>query len=99
MGAKKDLVTYHRLVLAALDTTSSVVIGCYTNEIDLLKREGAFWLLDLLEVCPMNMRNMVLVLVLDLLENPATVEHLNTWRGKGEKTLPKLLLHMWCEEE
>ena len=39
MGAKKDLVTYHRLVLAALDTTSSVVIGCYTNEIDLLKRE------------------------------------------------------------
>lgn len=75
------------------------VVGCYSTEDYYLEREGVFLLVDLLEVCPKNMHNLILGCLLDLCENPKTVNHVLTWRGKGNSTVAHLLCEIWRAEE
>lgn len=88
-----------KLVLYATDCIWSSVIGCYMNEITFLEKEGAFLLLDLLQECPENMQNVVLGTILDLTENTNCLPHVMLWRGRNEKTVGKLLVDLWKEEE
>jgi len=89
----------HKLVLAAADCIWSSILGCYMNEVTFLEREGAFFLLDLLEICPKSMRNVFLGTLLDLSENEKTMSHILLWRGKNDLTVGKLLVNIWTEEE
>ncbi|XP_046371006.1 cilia- and flagella-associated protein 69-like [Haliotis rufescens] len=90
---------HHRLLLAAVDCAWCAVVGCYSTEDYYLEREGVFLLVDLLEVCPKNMHNLILGCLLDLCENPKTVNHVLTWRGKGNSTVAHLLCEIWRAEE
>eukprot|EP00795_Rhopilema_esculentum_P014666 gene14666-5755_t len=89
----------HRLMLAAVDCVWSSVVGCFVNETAFLEKEGLFLLLDLLEVCPENMRNLVLGAILDICENPRALPHVKLWRGKEDCTVGQLLIKIWRHEE
>ena len=98
INIRKDPLS-NRIVLSTIDCLGAAVVGCYMNEIFFLKREGAFMLLDLLDMCPENMKNIVLVTIADLVENNNAIPHLMMWRGNTEKTVAKALIGMWADEE
>ena len=45
------------------------------------------------------MHNLIMGCLLDLCENPKTINHVLTWRGKDGATAAHLLCHMWRKEE
>ena len=45
------------------------------------------------------MHNLVLGCLLDLCENPKVMPHLQSWRGKDNKSAACLFSRMWREEE
>ncbi|RUS81453.1 hypothetical protein EGW08_010793 [Elysia chlorotica] len=90
---------HHKLLLASIDCTWCAIVGCYITEDYFLEKEGVFLLFDLLEVCPKNMHNVILGCLLDLCENPKTVNHVLTWRGKDGCTASHLLCQIWRQEE
>ena len=45
------------------------------------------------------MHNVILGCLLDLCENPKTVNHVLTWRGKDGCTASHLLCQVWRQEE
>ncbi|GFS17857.1 cilia- and flagella-associated protein 69-like [Elysia marginata] len=90
---------HHKLLLASIDCTWCAIVGCYITEDYFLEKEGVFLLFDLLEVCPKNMHNVILGCLLDLCENPKTVNHVLTWRGKDGCTASHLLCQVWRQEE
>jgi len=90
---------HHKLLLASIDCTWCAIVGCFVTEDYFLEKEGVFLLFDLLEVCPKNMHNVILGCLLDLCENPKTVNHVLTWRGKDGCTASHLLCQIWRLEE
>lgn len=90
---------HHKLLLASIDCTWCAIVGCFVTEDYFLEKEGVFLLFDLLEVCPKNMHNVILGCLLDLCENPKTVNHVLTWRGKDGCTASHLLCQIWRQEE
>ncbi|KAI8483595.1 Cilia and flagella associated protein 69 [Branchiostoma belcheri] len=90
---------HNRLLLATVDCAWCAIIGSFQTEDLFLEKEGVFLLYDLLEVCPKNMQNVVLGCILDLCENPKTMVHINTWRGKKDRSAPNLLIEIWRTEE
>ncbi|WAQ94009.1 CFA69-like protein [Mya arenaria] len=75
------------------------IVGCYSTEDYLLEKEGIFLLIDLLEACPKNMHNLILGCLLDLCENPKTIHHVLTWRGKENSSAAHLFCETWRGEE
>ncbi len=69
------------------------------NENYFLEKEGVFYLLDILEVSPKSMQNLVLGCILDLMDNAKTLAHLMQWEGKNNQKIAHLLCHIWREEE
>jgi len=90
---------HHKLLLASIDCTWCAIVGCFVTEDYFLEKEGVFLLFDLLEVCPKNMHNVLLGCLLDLCENPKTVQHVLTWRGAQGQTASHLLCQVWRTEE
>lgn len=90
---------HHKLLLAAIDCTWCSIVGCYITEDYFLEKEGVFLLFDLLEVCPKNMHNLIMGCLLDLSENPKTINHVLTWRGRDSSSATHLLCHIWRKEE
>lgn len=90
---------HHRLLLASVDCVWCAVIGCYTTEDYFLEIEGVFLLIDLLQECPKGMHNLFLGCLLDLCENPKTVHHVVTWRGKNNISAAHLFCEIWRNEE
>ncbi|CAL1536351.1 unnamed protein product [Lymnaea stagnalis] len=90
---------HHKLLLTSIDCTWCSIVGCYITEDYFLEKEGVFLLLDLLEICPKNMHNVILGCLLDLCENPKTINHVLAWRGKTGSTASHLLCQIWCQEE
>ncbi|KAH9499307.1 Cilia- and flagella-associated protein 69 [Bulinus truncatus] len=90
---------HHKLLLTSIDCTWCSIIGCYVTEDYFLEKEGVFLLFDLLEVCPKNMHNIIIGCLLDLCENPKTVNHILAWRGKSGTTASHLLCQLWRQEE
>ena len=57
-------------------------MGCSLNEAAFLTREGAFQILDLLEISPVALRNLLLGCLLDIGENPKALLHIQSWQGQ-----------------
>lgn len=45
------------------------------------------------------MHNLLLGCLLELCENPKTIPHIHTWRGKEDSSAPHLFIQMWRYEE
>ncbi|XP_058948319.1 cilia- and flagella-associated protein 69 [Pocillopora verrucosa] len=90
---------HHQLLLSAVDSVWSAVLGCYITEQLFLENDGVFHLMDLLEICPLTMQNLVLGCLVDLCENSKALAHVQSWRGKKQITAGKLLVELWKKEE
>ncbi|XP_050388470.1 cilia- and flagella-associated protein 69 [Patella vulgata] len=90
---------HHRLLLASVDAAWCAIVGCFLTEDYFLERSGVFLLFDLLELVPKSMYNLILGCLLDLCENPKTMNHVLTWRGKDNSTAAHLLCHIWRNED
>lgn len=90
---------HHQLLLSAVDCVWSAVLGCYLTEQLFLESDGVFHLMDLLEICPLTMQNLVLGCLVDLCENIKALAHVQSWRGKKQISAGKLLTELWKKEE
>ncbi|KAI8777748.1 cilia- and flagella-associated protein 69 isoform X1 [Biomphalaria glabrata] len=90
---------HHKLLLTSIDCAWCSTVGCYVTEDYFLEKEGVFLLFDLLEVCPKNMHNIIIGCLLDLCENPKTVNHILAWRGKSGTSASHLLCELWRQDE
>ncbi|XP_078375930.1 cilia- and flagella-associated protein 69-like [Oculina patagonica] len=90
---------HHQLLLSAVDCVWSAVLGCYLTEQLFLENDGVFHLMDLLEICPLTMQNLVLGCLVDLCENAKALAHVQAWRGAKQITAGKLLVELWKKEE
>jgi len=94
-----------QLLLGVLDCLFNAVYGLDIAEEKFLELEGAFLLIDLLEKVPHQMHQVVLSCLVELSENPRSLQHLLTWRsskvelGKTPITLPQVLIQLWKAEE
>ena len=94
-----------QLLLGVLDCLFNAVFGLDIAEENFLQLEGAFLLIDLLEKVPYQMHQVVLSCLVELSENPRSMQHLLTWRssnvraGQSPITLPQLLIQLWKDEE
>ncbi|KAE8596112.1 hypothetical protein XENTR_v10015973 [Xenopus tropicalis] len=90
---------HNKLIFCTLDCVWCCVIGCFSSEDYFLEKEGMFIILDLLALNMKSMNNLVLGILVEFCDNPKTIAHITTWRGKKNETAPKLLLDMWIQEE
>ncbi|XP_069815620.1 metalloreductase STEAP2 isoform X3 [Dendropsophus ebraccatus] len=90
---------HNKLIFCTLDCVWSCIIGCFSSEDYFLEKEGMFIILDLLELNLKSMNNLVLGILVEFCDNPKTLSHITTWRGKSNDTAPKLLVQLWKQEE
>ncbi|XP_034401781.1 cilia- and flagella-associated protein 69-like isoform X2 [Cyclopterus lumpus] len=90
---------HNKLILSTVDCVRSCIVGCYTTEDFFLAKEGACLLLDLLSSSPRCVHCIVLAALLELSDNPNSLSHILSWRDAGGQTAPRLLLHLWRDEE
>lgn len=90
---------HNKLLFCTLDSAWSCIIGCFTSEDYFLEKEGLFIILDLLALNLKNMNNLLLGILVEFCDNPKTIPHILTWRGKDNETVPKLLVRLWKQEE
>merc|ERR1719228_2343322 len=94
-----------QLLLGVLDCLFNAVYGLDIAEEKFLQLEGAFLLIDLLQKVPHQMHQVVMSCLVELSENPLSMQHFLTWRSSKVKpghqpiTLPQLLIQLWKEEE
>jgi len=97
---KADAVSNNFLIVASVGCVWNAVVGCRRSEARLLHQEGIDSLLDLLEVCPVMMRNQVLGVLADLCRNPKATPFFRAWKSEiSMKGASQLLLALWLEEE
>ncbi|KAI9184363.1 hypothetical protein H9P43_003416 [Blastocladiella emersonii ATCC 22665] len=85
--------------LAVLDAVWSAVCGCRLNEESFLEAGGVFRLLDLLAAAERAVQSHLLSVLLELLENPKTHQHVVTWSSSKYPNAPALLLDLWRNEK
>ncbi|XP_040208378.1 cilia- and flagella-associated protein 69 isoform X1 [Rana temporaria] len=90
---------HNKLLFCTLDSAWSCIIGSFTSEDYFLEKEGLFIILDLLALNLKNMNNLLLGILVEFCDNPKTIPHILTWRGKDNETVPKLLVRLWKQEE
>ncbi|KAI4889474.1 hypothetical protein NFI96_015244 [Prochilodus magdalenae] len=90
---------HNRLFLSAVDCVWSCIVGCYTTEDLFLEKEGAYLLLDFLQLSPRSMKSVLLGTLLELCDNHKTLVHVEAWKGEKDVTAPALLLQLWRQEE
>ncbi|XP_053571678.1 cilia- and flagella-associated protein 69 [Bombina bombina] len=90
---------HNKLLFCALDSVWCCIIGCFTSEDYFLEKEGLFLILDLVALNLKSMNNLVLGILVEFCDNPKTIPHINTWRGKKNETAAKLLIELWLQEE
>ncbi|CAH2282348.1 cilia- and flagella-associated 69 [Pelobates cultripes] len=90
---------HNKLIFCTLDCIWCCIIGCFSSEDYFLEKEGMFIILDLLALNVKNMINIVLGILVEFCDNPKTIPHIATWRGKENETAAKLLLQLWKQEE
>lgn len=74
---------WNSLVTALVDCIWSCIVGTDLTELQFLQQEGIFLLLDLLETCPLHMRNQIVGCTLDLCSNDKALHHATKWTGGG----------------
>ncbi|RDD38582.1 Cilia- and flagella-associated protein 69 [Trichoplax sp. H2] len=88
------------LLTSAVDNIWCCIVSCPLTEDFFLQEDGVFLLLDLLEICPNSLQNIVLGTILELCDNKKAISHLMTWRGKDNHvTIGSLLVRLWKQEE
>lgn len=90
---------YQRLIIGTIDCIWATLVGCILNEDYFIKKEGVFYLMDILEVSPKSMQNLILGCVLDLSDNPKTLTHILQWEGKANIRISHFLCDLWRTEE
>uniref|UniRef100_A0A8C5WL50 Cilia and flagella associated protein 69 n=1 Tax=Leptobrachium leishanense TaxID=445787 RepID=A0A8C5WL50_9ANUR len=90
---------HNKLLFCTLDCIWCCIIGCFSSEDYFLEKEGIFIILDLLALNIKSMINVVLGILVEFCDNPKTIPHIATWRGKENQTAAKLLLQLWKHEE
>ncbi|XP_075683735.1 cilia- and flagella-associated protein 69 isoform X2 [Rhinoderma darwinii] len=90
---------HNKHIFCTLDCVWSCIIGCFSSEDFFLENEGMFITLDLLALNLKSMNNLVLGILVEFCDNPKTLSHITTWRGKNNETAPKMLVHLWKQEE
>ncbi|KAM4706118.1 cilia- and flagella-associated protein 69 [Rhinophrynus dorsalis] len=90
---------HNKLIFCTLDCVWCCIIGCFTSEDYFLEKEGMYIILDLLALNLKSMNNLVLGILVELCDNPKTISHVTTWRGKKNETAAKLLIELWKQEE
>ena len=90
---------YQRLVISTIDCIWAAVVGFMPIEDYFIQKEGVFFLLDILEVSPKSMQNLILGCVLDLSDNPKTITHLLQWETKDHQKIAHFLCCLWRDEE
>lgn len=72
-------------------------MGCRLTEAHFYSREGVFVMLDLLERCPIELRNLVLGCLVDIAESETGLQHVLQWQGQGNPrpTIASLLCAIW----
>lgn len=90
---------YQRLIIGVIDCIWATIVGCILNEDYFIQREGVFYLLDILEASPKSMQNLILGCLLDLSDNPKTLNHLLQWEGKNNVKISHFLCELWRDEE
>ncbi|XP_058475446.1 cilia- and flagella-associated protein 69-like isoform X2 [Solea solea] len=90
---------HNKLILSTVDCVWSCVVGCYTTEDFFLAKDGVALLLHLLISCPRCVHGIILATLLELCDNPNTAPHIRSWRDGVGHTAPRLLLHLWKQEE
>jgi len=86
---------------AAVSLVWSAINGCSANEVAFIEREGIFSLLDLLDIGPLSLRNLILGCLLDLSENERALPCVIEWRSSANMntTAAHLLVQLWRQEE
>ncbi|CAF2714410.1 unnamed protein product [Rotaria sp. Silwood2] len=90
---------YHRLLVAAIDCVWCCVVGSVINEDEFIQRQGVFALLDLIEINPKSLQNIILGCVLDLTENTKCLHFIMTWQGHKQEYFTHVLCELWRDEE
>ena len=97
-GSAKEKIS--PLIVAVVDTLWNAVIGNRRCEARFLQCEGQDALLDLLEICPRLMRNQVVGVLADLLQNERCAPYIVSWRSdRSMVSCVSLLCRLWEEEE
>lgn len=90
---------YQRLIIGTIDCIWATIVGCILNEDYFIQNEGIFYLLDILEVSPKSMQNLILGCILDLCDNPKTLTHMLQWESKDNNNVSHFLCALWRDEE
>lgn len=90
---------YQRLIIGTVDCIWATIVGCILNEDYFIQNEGIFYLLDILEVSPKSMQNLILGCILDLSDNPKTLTHMLQWESKDNNNISHFLCALWRDEE
>ncbi|GMI11929.1 hypothetical protein TrRE_jg6614 [Triparma retinervis] len=97
-GSAKETIS--PLIVAVVDTIWCAVIGNNRSEARFLQCQGQDALLDLLEICPRLMRNQVVGVLADLLQNKRCTPYIKSWRSdRSMVSAVSLLCRLWEEEE
>ena len=87
------------MTLSAVDATWAAVGGNSENEVIFNQNGGIGMLLDLLEVAPAFMHQMLVSCLADLLENPLFIASFHRWYSiKHRRGCVAMLLQMWDDE-
>ncbi|XP_063777580.1 cilia- and flagella-associated protein 69 isoform X2 [Pseudophryne corroboree] len=90
---------HNKLLFCTLDCIWSCIVGCFPLEDYFLEQKGMFIILDLLALNLKSLTNLVLGILVEFCDNPKTISHITTWRGKNNESAPKLLVLLWKQEE
>ena len=97
-GSAKEKVS--PLIAGVVDCIWNAVAGNNRCEARLLEVEGQDALLDLLEVCPVLMRNQICGVLADLSMNKRCIPYLTAWRSdRSMVSAIQLMMRVWEEEE
>ncbi len=90
---------YQRLIIGVIDCIWSTVVGSIINEDIFIEKEGIFNLLDIMEISPKSIQNIILGCLLDFCDNPKTLLHMLQWESNDNSKISHFLCDMWRTEE
>jgi hypothetical protein len=90
---------YQRLIIGVIDCIWSTVVGSIINEDFFIEKEGMFNLLDIMEISPKSIQNIILGCLLDFCDNSKTLAHLLQWESNDNSKISHFLCEMWRTEE
>lgn len=90
---------YQRFIIGVVDCIWATIVGSIINEDYFIQSEGIFNLLDIMEVSPKSIQNIILGCILDLCDNPKTLIHMLQWESNDNSKIAHFLCEMWRTEE